>query len=45
MTDPTTEHDEPVATTAGDEDHEDPQLLRGEDTDPPTDGGTQPVLT
>lgn len=48
MTDPqtppveVTEVDEPPATTAGEEDHSNPQKLRGEDADAPADTGKPP---
>lgn len=37
---PTT--DESTAHTSGEQDHRDPDQLRGEDADPPTDTGTPP---
>jgi hypothetical protein len=40
MTDPT----EPApATTAGEQDHTDPDVFRGEDVDAPDDAGTPPL--
>lgn len=34
---------EPVARTAGEEDHSDPDAFRGEDADPPSNEGTAAV--
>lgn len=33
---------EPTATTAGEEDHRDPNAFRGKDADAPADAGTPP---
>ena len=33
---------EPTATTAGEQDHADPEAYRGEDADAPADTGTPP---